>query len=50
MKKHNLDKLNIELHKLGFNNSNSKIEKINIEIRNNFLKSLKRSYNKDPKD
>ena len=42
--KHNLDKLNEHLKELGFNNSNVKKEKINVEIRNNFLKSMKKSY------
>ncbi len=44
MKKHNLDRLNEHLKELGFNNSNAKREKINVEVRNNFLKSMKKSY------
>tara|TARA_Y100000034_G_C6598161_1_gene260121 strand:- start:251 stop:445 length:195 start_codon:yes stop_codon:yes gene_type:complete len=42
--KHNIDNLIEHLKEIGLNNSNAKREKINVEIRNNFLKSMKKSY------
>ena len=46
--KHNFDKLNEHLKKIGaFQNPN---EKININVTSQLIQFLKRSYNKDLKD